>query len=104
MGLFDKLYQTEGSLQRRFARAGGSIVTGRIMALIFVIPMMLIYAILDELSPSSSAIAWLRDHALWFFGALVLAYFFYSFSRLFFEATTANSEAEAKAFREGRDV
>ncbi len=84
------LYRTMNVIEDRPA---GFILSGQFLALILIVVWIVIASIAVRLFPSLD----LGSVMLWGTGISVVVYFSYSFIRNFFNATTANSEATARA-------
>jgi Flp pilus assembly protein TadB len=86
----DPLYRLDKSIQKSRFESGGemsSAVFAIIICCIGAVAAGVITSIWDGLSMAATF--------GWVAGGIGLSYFFYSFTRMFFEATTGNSEAEA---------
>lgn len=89
---FDPLYRLIKAISRSRFDGGGSL-SGRVLAIVLCVVAALGTATLTLVFPKLDTASVFG----WTVGVVGVAFFAYSFVRSFFETTTANSEAAARA-------
>ena len=86
----DPLYRAMSAVE---SRPAGFIISGQILSFVLIVSCVAVTSVLVLLFPNLD----FASVMLWSVGISAAIYFSYSFTRDFFSATTASSEAAARA-------